>query len=532
MKNKRILLIMPSFWDPICPPQGIVCLKSYLESLGYQVFIKDFNTDPVLYGLQRKYFELGLKFFPHWKFLNIFRNGPRYFARHQVAWFFGRDQGEKYERLVASILNIDGKSICTKEMIKEFDGIIAEIFKAVESKTAELIKKVSPGIVGCTMLESTFPSALAVLKTTKDINPRINTLLGGPGPLMGDQIEHGNLQRIIDRCPWVDNIIYGEGEILLENYLKGSFGNKKIIGIEDLKNIKGAPDYATLMVDVRNFPKSSFEGLETDRYLWLSIFTSRGCPFRCAFCFENSFWRRFRTKDINKVLDEFRELSAVFKNNKFYLSDSLANPVINELAACLKNSGEKYEYDTYIRVSEDCLNNERVKEWAEGGLKRARIGIESASPRVLKLMDKRITADQAKKTLENFADNGIYTSTLWIAGFPGETEENFLESIEFLRDNHKNIYQADAWEFICSPEGFSIPNENINHQAEPAYPEEFNGILPLRYFELKDSISPAKRFERIRLFEETRMELGIPNPYSIIDLLKAKERWIKLGHAQ
>jgi len=521
---------MPSFWDPICPPQGIVCLKAYIENLGYEVLIRDFNTDPILYTLQRKYFELGLKFFPHWKFLNIFRNGPRYFARHQVAWFFGRDQGTKYEKLVTSILNIDGKSVCTKEMIKEFDNIIAEIFEIVESKTNELIKQLSPDIVGCTMLESTFPSALAVLQTAKNINSQIITLLGGPGPLMGDQIEHGNLQRIIDRCSWVDTIIYGEGEILFENYLKKAFDNKKIIGIEDLKNIKNASNPSALLVDINKLPKLNLEDLETERYLWLSTFTSRGCPFRCTFCFESSFWRRFRTKDIKKVLDELKDLSTLYKNNKFYLSDSLANPTINDLAMHSKNSGVNYEYDTYVRVAEDCLNNEKVKEWAGGGLRRARIGIESASPRVLKLMNKRITVDWTKKTLENFANNGIYTSTLWIAGFPGETKENFLESIEFLKDNHKNIYQADIWEFVCSPEGFSIPDENINYQAKPTYSEEFNDILPLRYYELENSISPAERFERICLFEKMRMELEIPNPYSIIDLLKAKERWIKLGH--
>lgn len=523
---------MPSFWDPICPPQGIVSLKSYIEDLGYEVFIRDFNTDPKLFSLQRKYFELGLKFFPHWKFLNIFRNGPRYFARHQLAWFFGRNQGAKYEKLVNLILNIDGKSSCTKEMIGEFDAIIAETFKIVELKTEELIKQLDPDIVGCTMLESTFPSALAILKTAKKIKPQITALLGGPGPLMGDQVEHGNLQRIVDRCSWVDTIIHGEGEILFENHLRETFNDKKIIGIQDLKNAKGATDVADLLVNVECLPKPNFEGLTIERYLWLSIFTSRGCPFRCAFCFENSFWRKFRAKSIDKVLDEFKCLSTSYNNNKFYLCDSLANPIINNLSICLKNSGTKYEYDTYVRVTEDCLVNEKVKQWADGGLKRARIGVESASPRVLKLMNKRITTEWIKQSLENFANNGVYTSTLWIAGFPGETKDNFLESMEFLKDNHKNIYQADIWEFVCAPEGFSIPEENINHQAMPAYPEEFNDILPLRYYELENSISQAERFERINLFEKKRMELDIPNPYSIIDLLKANERWIKLGHSQ
>lgn len=529
-KKKRILLIMPSFWDPICPPQGIVSLRSYIEKLGYEVFIRDFNTDPRLFDLQRKYFELGLKLFPHWKFLNIFRNGPRYFARHQLAWFFGRRLGIKYEKLAGLILNFDGKSKSAKGMIKRFDSIVAEAFRITETKTAELVDQIKPDIIGCTMLESTFPMALAILKTAKKNKPKIKALLGGPGPLMGDKIEHGNLQRVLDRCPWIDAIICGEGEILFENYLKKSFGKKKIIGIEDLKNAKKASGVMELLADVNKLPESNFEGLTIKRYLWLSNFTSRGCPFRCAFCFENSFWKRFRMKNIDKVLKEFHSLSGSYQNNKFYLSDSLANPIMNDLSFGLKKSNTRYEYDTYIRVTDDCLDNKIVKRWADSGLIRARIGVESASPRVLRLMNKKITTEQIGQSLNNFARSGVYTSTLWIAGFPGETKKNFLESIAFLKKNRQNIYQADIWEFVCSPEGFFIAEEGISHQARLAYPEELGSILPLRYFELEGSISSSERFERISLFEKARIRAGIPNPYSISDLLRAKDRWIKLGH--
>ena len=83
MKPNKLLLIMPPFWDPICPPQGIVSLKSYLDNRGYDVAIADFNTDGYLFSLQQKYFEYAKSHFPQWEFLNIPRNVPRYFARHQ-----------------------------------------------------------------------------------------------------------------------------------------------------------------------------------------------------------------------------------------------------------------------------------------------------------------------------------------------------------------------------------------------------------------------------------------------------------------
>ncbi len=519
---------MPPFFYPICPPQGIVSLRSYIEKLGYEVFIRDFNTDPRLFDLQRKYFELGLKLFPHWKFLNIFRNGPRYFARHQLAWFFGRQLGKKYEKLVGLILNFDGKSKCTKGMIKRFDSIVAEAFKLTEAKTAELVGQIKPDIIGCTMLEVTFPMALAILKTAKKNKPKIKALLGGP--LTNNEPGQRGMQRILDKCPWIDTIICGEGEILFEYYLKKSFGNKKIIGIDDLKNAKKAASVMDLLVDINKLPESNFEGLEIEKYSMLSFATSRGCPFNCAFCSEGSFWKRFRVKNIEKVLKELSHLSDLYKNNKFYLSESLANPIINVLALGLKNGGAKYKYDTHIRITNDCLNNKTVKLWAESGLVRARIGVESASSRVLKLMNKQITAEQAKKALSNLARNGIYTSTLWIAGFPGETKKNFLESVAFLKKNCQNIYSADIHEYVYSLKSLSLAGNGINCRAKPVYPEELVKALPLQYFEPESSLSARERFRRISLFEKARIKAGIPNSSLISDASRAKDRWIKLGH--
>jgi len=536
-KNTTILLIMPPFWDTICPPQGIICLKSYLESKGRRVHIADFNTDSHLFGLQRKYFELGMKFFPKWKDINIFRNGPRYFARHELAWFFGDKHKEKYKKLVKLILNFNGKTNCTNQMINAFDSVIKEIFFTVEAKTLSLMKQLDPDVVGCTLLESTFPSALAILKKAKDTKPKTITLLGGPGPIMGDTVNDGNLQRIIERCNWIDGIILGEGELLLEYYLNGVFGDKQIITIRDLENLGLAdiPNKTNVLLDVDNLPISNYVGLSVNKYLWLSIFTSRGCPFNCAFCFEKKYWERFRKKSVEKVISEMKILSTRYKKNRFYLCDSLANHIATDLSSALLLKGEDYRWDTYMRITSECMDENRVKLWVNGGMRRARIGIESASPNVLKLMNKNVSIEQMKKSLINFAANGIYSTTLWMAGFPGETDDDFKESLNFLEDCHKYIYQADIWEFIYFPSqrGF-IASETMDkdYSAKPVYPEEFNDFLIIKYYDLENGISSSERFERISQFERLRKKLCVPNPYSISELLEASTRWSRLGHRE
>jgi len=526
---KRILLIMPPFWDPICPPQGIVSLKAYLDTKGYTVYISDLNLDSNIFNLQRRYFELIISYLPHWRYLNIYRNGPRYFARHQLIWFYACNHGERYKELIRHVLNIDGKSILTNAMIDALDIIIKEGFESVLSKTEDLIISTNPDVVGCTMLESTLPLALAILKYTKETNPGIITLLGGPGPVTGTTIDDGNLERITERCEWIDAIIFGEGEELLEGYLNGSLNDRKILTFKDLNRSGSVKDS---LLDINTLPPPDYTGLNVSRYLWLSMFTSRGCPYRCAFCFENLYWGNFRRKEIEKIIIEMETLSKVYKKSRFYLCDSLINHIATRLSETLIPRGYHFQWDSYVRITNECLDKETVGLWAKAGMERARLGIESGSPNVLRLMNKGINTAQITEALRNLSEKGIQTTTLWISGFPGERDADFQDTLRFLSENHRFIYQADIWEFISVPRRLTSHDiSDRNFLTRPLYPAEFDDLLLLIYYDQEvDNLSP-ERFEKIRRFEELRIKLGIPNPYSIMELLLAQKRWADLGHA-
>jgi hypothetical protein len=528
-KPRKLLLIMPPYWDPICPPQGIVCLKSYLQTRGHEVHIADFNTDGRLFALQRKYFDIGTAAFPHWGLLNVSRNGPRYFARHQLAWYLGRCEGSRYEELARTIINMDGRSAGGKPLIEALDGVIAEGFRLVESKTRELVESIKPDVVGCTMLESTFPSALAVLKEAKTVASRAVTILGGPGMVLGNSVEDGSMHRVMERCGWVDAIIHGEGERLLEEYLAGSFSGRRILSMRDLAAAGESAGRPGGPMDVADLPEPDFGDLPLGRYLWLSVYSSRGCPYQCAFCFENRYWVRFRKKAIARLVAEMKTLAARHRKRKFYLCDSLANPVATPLSGALVAEGADYRWDCYMRTTAECRDEEKVRLWARGGMERVRIGVESASARVLGLMNKNVSAQQTAESLELYARNGIFTTTLWIAGFPGEREEDFQESMKFLGENHRHIYQADAWEFVAFPPESSCPSDG-GFSVAPVYPAEFEDLLPVRYYDVRDGVPAAERFRRIAEFEKLRISLGVPNPYSVKELVEAAARWTALGH--
>jgi len=86
---------------------------------------------------------------------------------------------------------------------------------------------------------------------------------------------------------------------------------------------------------------------------------------------------------------------------------------------------------------------------------RSRLGLESASQRILDAMVKKTTPEQMERSLEVLAAAGVITSTLWIVCYPGESEAEFAETLRFIRANRDRIYQADAWLFQYHPEGLA-----------------------------------------------------------------------------
>jgi radical SAM superfamily enzyme YgiQ (UPF0313 family) len=77
--------------------------------------------------------------------------------------------------------------------------------------------------------------------------------------------------------------------------------------------------------------------------------------------------------------------------------------------------------------------------WRRGGFYRARLGIESGSPKILQKMGKNTTIDQIKKALSNLAYARIKTTTYWIVGYPGETEEDFLKTLTLIKELQNEI---------------------------------------------------------------------------------------------
>jgi hypothetical protein len=527
----KVLLMVPHFWDPVCIPLGITSLKAFAEMAGHQVEVFDFNTVPEVFAIQRAYFAECKAQFPHFANWNIERNGTEMLSIHQMLYLFARNRPD-YRELVAEVLNMDGRDMAwfiDHLDISRFDALFATLYSRISSILARLLSTTKFDVVGCSLFNSTWPATLYLLKRVKSAVKGVRTVVGGPGPLMGITSRAEEVVSFLDHHQFIDYFVVGEGE---NSFLRVLDEPDLPRGVLDPGRGLTAIQSRKQFVPSKELPAPDYGELDVSRYLMLSVASSRGCPFDCSFCAETVFWKGYRAMSKGATFQQMDLLAQRYQRASFYICDSLSNPNIGAITSDIRSSGKPYTLDCYLRADRTVSDRADVRAWREGGLVRSRLGMESASQRILDEMVKKTTPEQMARSLDVLSSEGVITSTLWIVAYPGETVQEFNDTLTFIRENRNNIYQSDAWLFQYHPAGLAHSGEIESERgSRTRYSSEINRILAVAPYVVDRDMSPRERFERLEEFVRTMKELEIPNPYSIYEWTSAEGRWNSLGHS-
>lgn len=517
------LSIMP-FWSPLTPPLGIACLKSYLEQYGYKVHTKDYNALSPLFDYGSRYISLIKSFTPSDKMGNVAMVGYDVLSSHLIA-YNNREDMDDYHELVRQLIHnnffyeaSDAAVMSLCELVEQFYTIFAQyLMKDLEENRFD--------VYGISCYSLTLGPSIFAFKLVKRYYPNIKTVMGGG--IFADQFSPGSeeFEKFIDMTPYIDHFLIGEGEIIFLNLLRSNFQNVPRVIVNDGSVEKVCLD---------NVPLPDFSDFDTNAYPQLVAYSSRSCPFQCAFCSETVQWGKYRRKKEEKVVSELRSLSKKYGKNIIVLADSLLNPNIDLLADALLQipPNEHFYWDTYLRVCDMNDNIDKVNKWRKAGLYRVRLGIESGSQNVLNLMDKRITVEKIKSNIRNLAAAGVKISTFWVVGFPGETDDDFNQTLELIKELKDDLYEVDPHPFYFYPRG-QVDSESWEEKYgyQSIYPVEYNDILMCSYYKLNREPYREDIYKRLQLFKECCDKYNIPNPYSLMDIYHADKRWKKLHPA-
>jgi hypothetical protein len=200
-------------------------------------------------------------------------------------------------------------------------------------------------------------------------------------------------------------------------------------------------------VDLRTLPAPDFDGLPLDRYLsphlLLPYDPTRGCYWgRCAFCHYGlaaTGTARYRERAVETVVEHLGALSVRHNTHFFYLSqDSVAPAMLCRLADALAKTGLDLRWGTDLRP-EPYLTPERCQGLRRGGAVACSLGIESASPRVLRRIDKGITPGRAATAVRDLARAGIAVEVMCFSDFPTETFTEAMATLRFIERHASHV---------------------------------------------------------------------------------------------
>ena len=196
-------------------------------------------------------------------------------------------------------------------------------------------------------------------------------------------------------------------------------------------------------IDINRIPFPTFEQFDLNKYTekTLPMLSSRGCIARCAFCDDHLTWGRYRYRKAEFVLDELRW--HVKKNgiSHFWFNDLLingSNKHLERLCDLIIERGLDIRWIALAIVRRD-TTEALLKKMRRAGCYTLNYGIESGSDKILKRMGASYTVSEAEQVLELMRRADINTQLNFIVGFPGETEAEFMETLQFIRRNREWI---------------------------------------------------------------------------------------------
>jgi radical SAM superfamily enzyme YgiQ (UPF0313 family) len=289
-----------------------------------------------------------------------------------------------------------------------------------------------PDLVGISSISSTAPRSYELADFYR--RQGIPVVLGGAHPsfLPEEGLEHA------------DYVVCGEGEGALTELI-GTLENGGDLGaIQNLSYLEGDSlrqnPWRPFVQDLDTLPIPNYNLIHNwsaKHRRFLSIATSRGCPFNCSFCAVILlFGRKHRFNSVDRIMEEIKVNGANARHIFFCDDNFTANRGrIKELCERILKENLKFEWSAQVRV-EAARDAELLKLMARSGCYMVFVGLESINPATLKAFNKSQSVDSIKECVINFHKYGIAVHGMFVFG----SEEDHYQVI---RDTVKVSRQLD-----------------------------------------------------------------------------------------
>lgn len=287
-----------------------------------------------------------------------------------------------------------------------------------------------PDIVGISSVSSCIMDARKAAKAFKKSSPKTMIVLGGPHVTA--------LPELLP--PEFDVGIIWEGEDTFSELCAAVRGKQSLDTVAGLCYYDGDEVKKTATRQPRDsmdslpFPVRSLNDRNPQE---VCIFTSRGCPFKCSFCASTRYWATYRMCSPEYFIDELHHILEQFpKTNRIYILDDLFNAHKKRFAEMVRllhkhNLHTRLTFHGFIKSS--ITDDEMMKLMKKMPMSSVRFGLESASQRMLDVLKGNSTVADHIRCIELANKYNLACSGSWMVGGPGETEEDLMMTINFMK---------------------------------------------------------------------------------------------------
>ena len=338
--------------------------------------------------------------------------------------------------------------------------------------TLSTVAQHQPNLV---LLSVPFPgavyAALRIAQTIKSSNPSIKIGLGGG--FVNTELRELSDPRVFD---YVDYVTLDSGEaplLALLDHLNGKRSSSRLIRTF-IRNTDGHVDYINWPepdVPFEEVGTATWDGLPLNSYLslldmlnpmhrlwsdgrWNKLTVAHGCYWKkCSFCDVSlDYISRYETASASLLVDRIEQIIAETGQTGFHFVDEAAPPkILKALAEELICRQVTISWWGNIRF-EKTFTPELAELLAQSGCIAMSGGLEVASDRLLNLMQKGVSVEQVAHVTKSFSDVGILVHAYLMYGFPTQTVQETVDSLEYVRQLFENgcIQSGFFHRFTCT----------------------------------------------------------------------------------
>lgn len=336
---------------------------------------------------------------------------------------------------------------CLAAVLRE-NSIDVEIIDSIALKIGfeETVNKAvnnNPMFVGFSAETPTICNAAKLAEMIKRKRPDITTIIGGT---------HISAlpEKTMESFPQLDIGVIGEGEMTLLELLN-TLSNGR-----DVRNVRGLVirrNNKPVMTDRResikcldSLPVPAWDLLPfLPHHYYLSFYsvrktpsislvTSRGCGFKCSFCYQGVFGRKVRRHSAAYVMNMIRDLYHNYGIREIRFQDDIFLSDENRLVTlCEMLINENLDISWSCLSSVEKIKKETLSIMKKAGCWQILLGIESGSQVILREIKKNVRLSQIESGLRLIHDAGIRSVGYFMIGYPAETRDTIKETIKFAR---------------------------------------------------------------------------------------------------